>query len=48
VLPYTPLSGIMGFVPLPAPVLLLMIGITFLYIVASEVSKRVFYAKVGL
>ena len=48
VLPYTPLSGILGFVPLPAPVLLLVIGITFLYIVASEVSKRIFYARVGL
>jgi len=47
VLPYTPLSGILGFVPLPGPVLLMVIGITILYIVASELAKRVFFARVS-
>jgi Mg2+-importing ATPase len=47
VLPYFPLSRVLGFVPMPLPVLLLVLGITMLYIVASEVAKKVFYARVS-
>jgi len=47
-LPYVPsLNGILGFVPLPAPVMLMVIGITLLYVVASELTKRVFFARVS-
>jgi Mg2+-importing ATPase len=46
VLPYSPLKGILGFTPLPLPVLLVLVGIAVLYITASEVVKRYFYQRV--
>jgi len=45
VLPYSPLSGLLGFTPLPIPLLLVLGGITVLYIASSEVAKRSFYAR---
>jgi Mg2+-importing ATPase len=42
-LPYTPLNRVLGMVPLPAPIILLLGIITVLYIAASEVAKRIFY-----
>jgi Mg2+-importing ATPase len=48
ILPYSPLSGILGFTPLPLSLLLVLLGITVAYITASEVAKRVFYGRVQL
>jgi Mg2+-importing ATPase len=47
VLPYLPFRAIFGFVPLPAPLLLGMIGLTMAYVVAVEVAKKVFYSRVA-
>jgi Mg2+-importing ATPase len=45
VLPYLPFSSIFGFVPLPARLLLGMIGLTLVYVVAVELAKKTFYAR---
>jgi Mg2+-importing ATPase len=42
-LPYTPLGTLFGFVPLPPAFVLLLIGITGGYLVASEVVKGWFF-----
>jgi Mg2+-importing ATPase len=44
-LPYSPLSEVMGFKPLPIPSLILVGLITLLYLAASEFAKQVLYAK---
>jgi Mg2+-importing ATPase len=44
-LPYSPLSGLLGFTPLPLSLLLVLLGITVLYITASEVTKQHLYKK---
>lgn len=44
VLPYLPFSSIFGFVPLPALLILGMIGLTLAYVFAVEVAKKWFYA----
>ncbi|MEO0002895.1 MAG: Magnesium-transporting ATPase, P-type 1 [Pseudomonadota bacterium] len=46
VLPYLPWSSIFGFVPLPAPLLLSMIGLTLAYVLAVELAKKSFYSRV--
>ncbi len=46
-LPYLPFSAIFGFVPLPAPLLATMIGLTLVYVAAVEAGKKWFYARVG-
>jgi P-type Mg2+ transporter len=43
VLPYSPLSGILGLAPMPASFLGALGGILALYIVAAELTKRAFY-----
>jgi P-type Mg2+ transporter len=43
VLPYVPFNYLFGFIPLPAPLMLLMIGLTALYVVVTEIAKRFFY-----
>ena len=45
VLPYLPFISVFGFVPLPAPLMLTMIGLTILYVLATEVTKKYFYAR---
>jgi Mg2+-importing ATPase len=45
VLPYLPFSSIFGFVPLPAPLLLGMIGLTLAYVFAVELAKKWFYKR---
>ena len=45
VLPYLPFSSIFGFVPLPAPLVLAMIGLTLAYVVVVEVAKKSFYGR---
>jgi Mg2+-importing ATPase len=42
-LPYLPAGASFGFVPLPVPVLLLVIGLTAAYLGAAEVVKHFFY-----
>ena len=45
VLPYLPLYPLLGFVPLPAPVVAWLVGITVLYVLAAEAVKRAFFAR---
>jgi len=45
VLPYSPLDKLLGFTPLSLPLLLVLVGITLLYVLASEAAKKVFYAR---
>ena len=42
-LPYLPFASVFGFVPLPAPLLLAMIGLTLAYVGAAEIAKKFFY-----
>lgn len=44
-LPYSPLAGILGFVPLPLPLLLVIFGIAALYFLSAEMTKRWFYTR---
>ncbi len=43
VLPYLPASSMFGFVPLPAPLLAAIVGLTVLYVIATEYAKSVSY-----
>ena len=45
VLPYLPLAAVFGFCPLPPPVLVLILIITALYILVSELTKQSFYRR---
>jgi Mg2+-importing ATPase len=45
-LPYSPLAGLLGFVPLPLPFLLVIFGIVALYFLSAELTKRWFYHQV--
>lgn len=47
VLPYLPWSLVFGFVPLPAPLLLSMVGLTLAYVLAVELAKKAFYSRVA-
>jgi Mg2+-importing ATPase len=42
-LPYSPLAGLLSFVPLPFPYLLVIFGIVALYFISAELTKRWFY-----
>ena len=44
-LPYSPLNTLLGLDPLPLPIFLVLIGITLLYLLASEIVKHFFYRK---
>ena len=45
VLPYMPFNSLFGFVPLPAPLMLMMLGLTALYVVVTEIAKKFFYSR---
>lgn len=45
ILPYLPFIAVFGFVPLPAPLMLTLLGLTALYVLATEVTKKFFYAR---
>jgi Mg2+-importing ATPase len=45
VIPYLPFISVFGFVPLPVPILLTMLGLTMLYVVATELAKKYFYSR---
>ena len=47
VLPYLPFTAVFGFVPLPAPLMLALLGLTAFYILASELTKKYFYSHMG-
>jgi Mg2+-importing ATPase len=40
-----PFFSVFGFVPLPAPLMLAMLGLTALYVVATEAAKKYFYSR---
>ena len=44
-LPYLPFHALFGFVPLPAPLMLAMVGLTALYVAVTEAAKKMFYAR---
>lgn len=46
VLPYLPFSSLFGFIPLPAPLLLAIIGLTALYVLVVEITKKFFYSRI--
>jgi len=45
-LPYSPLAGLLGFVPLSIPYLLVIFGIVTSYFLSAELTKRWFYRQV--
>ena len=44
-IPYLPVGPLLGFTPLPLYALLLLLGITALYVAISEVAKRLYFAR---
>jgi len=46
ILPFSPLGGLFRFRPLPAPFFVALGAIMFLYIIAAEIAKGVFYKKI--
>ena len=44
VLPYLPFHALLGFVPLPAPLMAWLLGIIVFYVLTTEAVKRIFYA----
>jgi len=47
-IPFSPLAAPLGLVPLPPAFLAVLGGITALYVVLSELTKRLFFARVRL
>jgi len=45
ILPYLPFISVFGFIPLPAPLMLTMLGLTMLYVLATELTKKYFYSR---
>jgi Mg2+-importing ATPase len=45
-LPYLPVNALFGFVPLPAPLMATLLGLTGLYILVTEAAKRYFYTRI--
>ena len=45
VLPYLPFNFIFGFIPLPLPLMLMLLGLTALYVLATEIAKKYFYSR---
>ena len=48
ILPFLPAVYVFGFVPLPFEIMATILGITFLYLVVTEVAKRVFYRNIKI
>jgi len=46
--PYTALGQVFGFIPVPLSFLLVIVAILVLYVVAAEIAKSMFYAKVKM
>ena len=47
ILPYTPLSFLFGFAPMPVEFLLVLAAILVIYILSAELTKRFFYRRVN-
>ena len=47
-IPFFPFSRLLGFTPLPAWVMAVLVAITGLYVVAAEIAKKIFYARIKL
>ncbi|HLO15831.1 MAG TPA: magnesium-translocating P-type ATPase [Anaerolineales bacterium] len=45
--PYLSLNDLLGFVPLSVGTMSLLLLITLLYVIATEIAKRIFYARVA-
>lgn len=45
-LPYLPFNALFGFIPLPAPLLLTIIGFTIAYVLVVEIAKKYFYSRI--
>jgi Mg2+-importing ATPase len=45
VLPYFRFNSLFGFVPLPAPLMLTMLVLVALYILVTEIAKKLFYSQ---
>ena len=45
ILPYLPFNSIFGFIPLPAPLMLAVIGLTLFYVAVTELAKKYFYSR---
>ena len=45
-IPYLPFAGVLGFVPLPPALVATVVGITVLYVAATELQKKWFYRRV--
>jgi P-type Mg2+ transporter len=45
VLPYFPFNYLFGFIPLPAPLMLTMLGLTAVYVLVTEITKKYFYSR---
>ncbi len=43
-IPYLPFSSLFGFIPLPGSLMLAVIGLTMLYVLAIELTKKFFYS----
>jgi P-type Mg2+ transporter len=46
VMPYLPTDKLFGFVPLPVPLMLAVLGLTMLYVIVTEIAKKYFYSRV--
>jgi Mg2+-importing ATPase len=44
-LPYAPFAEVLGFIPLPFPVMLVLVAITALYVLAAEIAKPTLYHR---
>lgn len=47
-IPYTPIAGLFGLVPLPSEFLAMLAGIIVSYVTVAETTKRIFYKKVAI
>jgi Mg2+-importing ATPase len=45
VIPYLPFNSLFGFIPLPPPLMLAVIGLTLLYVLVTEIAKSYFYSR---
>jgi len=47
IMPFLPVTTIFGFVPLPPTVMIVLGGITVLYVIAIELAKRAMHWRIG-
>jgi hypothetical protein len=40
-----PFNFLFGFIPLLAPLMLTMVGLTALYVLVTEIAKKAFYSR---